>query len=589
MATITLFQSGDVLALGAHYGGIVSFSDTQYGVSDGSNSAIFFGDFVFTPEGTLTSGTTTAIDFFVSGIQTAAVQDASIDAFALDEALRLGNAAAAVELLLQAADTLFASDGNTTLRGYAGNDELNGGAGNDVLEGGDDDDVLSGGVGADQLFGGAGSDVLLGGAGADVLYGGDGIDFVSYADSSVGVTAWLGAGYAIDGGGAQDILFQIEGVIGSDHADVINGVLGVANVLQGGGGDDYIDFERQDTINGGSGTDRAVAFGAFGTPGVNIDLGAASIEWLWGSDGDDVANGASATVTLTVFGFRGNDVITGGTAADQIYGMEGADTLIGGDGDDWLYVDSADVAGGSIQGNAGSDRIASLDGSALSLDLAVSTVEWVWASNHADNLDGTSQTQSLVLFGFDGADTLRGGSAADNLYGQAGADAMYGGAGNDVLYFDSDDTVVDGGADFDTAQVLDYTGVGVALDLTARQIEVVHGSNQADTLDATNAAWAVYMNGYGGDDVLTGGDGADNIYGGSGADTIAGGEGNDFLDAGGGTEIDILQVVGNQADYLLHYVSGALASVQDLVGGRDGWDNVVGFERIQFADNLLVI
>lgn len=589
MATITLLQSGDVLALGAYYGDIVSFSETQYAVASSGGSAIFFGDFVFTPDGTLSGGTTSAIDVFVGGTQIASVQDASVDAILLDEALRLGDAASAVELLLGSADTIFASDANSTLRGFGGNDELSGGAGNDVLEGGDDEDVLIGGAGADQFFGGAGSDVLIGGAGTDVLYGGDGFDFVSYSGSATGVTAWLGAGFGIDDGGDQDILFEIEGVIGSDHADVINGVLGVANILQGGGGDDYIDFERLDTISGGSGTDRAVAFGAFGTPGVNIDLGAASIEWLWGSDGDDVANGASATVTLTAFGFRGNDVITGGTAADQLYGMEGTDTLIGGDGDDWLYVDSADVAGGSIQGNAGSDRIASLDGSALSLDLAVSTVEWVWASNHADNLDGTSQTQALVLFGFDGADTLRGGSAADSLYGQAGADAMYGGAGNDVLYFDSDDTVVDGGADFDTAQVLDYTGVGVALDLTTRQIEVVHGSNQADTLDATNAAWAVYMNGYGGDDVLNGGDGADNIYGGSGADTIAGGGGNDFLDAGGGAEIDILQVVGNQADYLLHYVSGALASVQDLVGGRDGWDNVVGFERVQFADNLLVI
>lgn len=589
MATITLFQSADVLALGAHYGGIVSFSDTQYGISDGSNSAIFFGDFGFTPDGTLTGGTIAAIDVFSSGAQIAAVQDASVDAILLDEALRLGDAALAAELLLQSADILIASDGNTTLRGYAGDDELNGGAGNDLLEGGDNDDVLSGGAGADQLYGGAGSDVLLGGAGSDILYGGEAVDFVSYAGSSTGVTAWLGAGYAIDDGGAQDILFQIEAVIGSDHADVIGGVLGVANILQGGGGDDYIDFEPLDTISGGAGTDRAVAFAAFGTTGVNINLGAAGIEWLWGSDGDDVVNGTSAIVTLTVFGFRGNDVISGGAAGDQLYGMEGADTLIGGDGEDWLYVDGADVVGGSIQGNAGSDRVASLDGSALSLDLGASTVEWVWASNHADNLDGTSQTQALVLFGFDGADTLRGGSAADNLYGQAGADGMYGGDGDDVLYFDSDDTIVDGGAGFDTAQVLDYTGLGVALDLTARQIEVVHGSNQSDNLDATNAAWAVYMNGYGGDDVLTGGDGADNIYGGSGADTIAGGEGNDFLDAGGGAEIDILQVSGNQADYLLHYVSGALSSVQDLVGGRDGWDNVVGFERIQFADNLQVL
>lgn len=478
-------------------------------------------------------------------------------------------------------------DGDDRIFGNGGNDSLYGNEGNDYLDGGAGDDVLTGNAGDDRLVGGEGNDRFYGGDGRDFFDGGPGSDTADYSAFSLAVTVHLDQGWAVKALGSIDTWISVENAIGSFNDDVIFGHIGTVNTISGDYGDDYLFFDAGDIVSGGPGVDRAVVIGSLG-----VSVTTSDIEWLWGSNAADVVH-VTSPLAVTLFGMGGDDTLTGGTGVNYLYGQDGADILIGGRSDDWLYIDSQDVSGGSIQGGEGSDRAASLDGSVISIDLAVSSIEWVWASNHGDNLDGTGQISNLYLFAFDGADTLRGGMADDNIYGMAGADAMYGNAGDDVLYFDSDDTVVDGGADYDVAQVLDYTGLGVHLNLATSEIEVVYASNQSDTLDATTATWAVYMNGYNGDDVMSGGSGDDNIYGGGGADTIAGGGGNDFLDGSGGPETDTLVVTGIQSEYLLHYTSGVLTSVQDLVDGRDGWDNVVGFERIQFGDsapgNLFVV
>jgi hypothetical protein len=48
-------------------------------------------------------------------------------------------------------------------------------------------------------------------------------------------------------------------------------------------------------------------------------------------------------------------------------------------------------------------------------------------------------------------------------------------------------------------------------------------------------------------------------------------------------------VQGNRADYILHTTGVVVTSVQDLIAGRDGWDNIAGFEQIQFNDQLWLL
>jgi len=190
-------------------------------------------------------------------------------------------------------------DGADTLSGEDGDDQLNGGAGADILDGGDGRDrasyqhsrsavsidlstgsasggeafgdrlidieelegsrygdtlrgdhgnnILWGLGGADMLFGDAGQDRLHGGDGSDLLDGGDGFDFAHYQASGSGIVADLNLGTVIDGTGATDRLFSIEGIYGSHHADIITGDNN-ANVLKGNGGND--------TLAGGGGDDR---------------------------------------------------------------------------------------------------------------------------------------------------------------------------------------------------------------------------------------------------------------------------------------------------------------------------------------------
>ncbi|MEZ5994357.1 MAG: calcium-binding protein [Hyphomonadaceae bacterium] len=166
---------------------------------------------------------------------------------------------------------VYLGDGNDEFRGGAqgqvvfgglGNDLLNGGDGDDefygenavdTLNGGGGDDYLSGGSAPDTIHGGAGADTLIGGSGADALDGGSGTDTASYAGStSVTVRLWNGTG---SGGDAQgDTLTGIENLIGSANNDTLIGADAIANVLDGGTGNDYLaGLSGNDTLIGGAG------------------------------------------------------------------------------------------------------------------------------------------------------------------------------------------------------------------------------------------------------------------------------------------------------------------------------------------------
>ena len=284
-------------------------------------------------------------------------------------------------------------------------------SGNDSITGGTSNDYLPGYAGNDTLTGLGGNDTLAGGPGADSLDGGLGFDTADYSTSASGIQAYLSSGLGAGAGGdaAGDLYTSIEGVIGSNFADVLVGVAGVANTLSGGDGDDVIYGEGLDTVAGGNGND--VFFGGQGGA-LHLNLATTNLETVWGSVVADTLDGASSSSNLVLIG------------------QGGADTFLGGSGNDFFYFDQLD----SVAGGAGNDwAVASLATAGVTLHLNAAALENAWGSPFDDVLDGAGASVTQVLVGDTGNDTLTGGSATDFLYGQDGNDVLAGGGGTDIL------------------------------------------------------------------------------------------------------------------------------------------------------------
>jgi Ca2+-binding RTX toxin-like protein len=147
----------------------------------------------------------------------------------------------------------------------------------DRMTGNDRNNTFFGFDGVDLLYGGLGNDVLWGGQGGDVLDGGDGFDQAMYSDSSVGVHVDLMTGVGYFGTAQDDVLVDIENVVGSAFDDSL-------------WGDDASNF-----FNGMEGND--------------ILYGAAGNDQLFDSAGDD-----------NLYGGEGSDILTGGAGRDYLIG-----------------------------------------------------------------------------------------------------------------------------------------------------------------------------------------------------------------------------------------------------------------------------
>lgn len=299
--------------------------------------------------------------------------------------------------------------------------------------------------GSDKLFGFGGNDVLAGGGGADDYYGGYGFDIVSYApETGVGadnetlpsgirvdlsyksanidtnpsatsdnvrfVNGLPGAEYgtAKDVWGANDRLFSIEGIIGSQYDDTITGG-SKDNLFNGGAG--------ADTLTGGSGADTFVLGTTQGGTDVitdfsltdndvilidnaALDKGFWDAYWLGGTrSGTDLELKMGGETLATIEGVSSADAarvvgrveLTPGSTKLRAISGTNADIIAKGDGNDTF---SGGVASDILSGGAGDDT-----------------------------LYGNSQPD--LLLGGRGDDLLVGGMAADRLFGGSGADTFY--------------------------------------------------------------------------------------------------------------------------------------------------------------------
>ncbi len=183
------------------------------------------------------------------------------------------------------------------IKGTWYDDNIRGTSSDDRIEGFEGDDWIRGHAGNDRLFGDGGDDVLIGGSGHDDLYGGAGWD---YLEGGTGNDH-----YFVDSRGDEVVEYAGEGI------DAIHTILSSYS-LPG---------NVEDLVYEG--------FGSFS--GYGNSLG----NYMYGYNGDDLLSGRGGADRL--YGKDGDDDLIGGGGADRLYGGGGQDWLYGGRGNDVLY------------------------------------------------------------------------------------------------------------------------------------------------------------------------------------------------------------------------------------------------------------
>jgi len=363
-----------------------------------------------------------------------------------------------------------------------------------------------------------------------------------------------------DGDDGEDVLSEIENILGSSHSDTISGD-GFVNTLQGADGDDFLSGRGgDDVLDGGDGSDTADYKAAAAAIEVDLSTGGAdndgdggedtftSIENISGSIYDDVISGDIFDNTLT--GFDGDDRLFGGGGDDALIGGDGGDTLLASDGSDTLdggnNVDTADYSASS--GTSISVTLAGATNATVFVaggdDDIIRNVENITATSGNDTITGDFRAN--IILGLDGDDVIRGG---------AGADILDGGDGNDVLRFD------------------ELTGFGVSLDLI-NQASVYTVDGSIDSFSNFESYFTTLS-----DDIVIGSDAADIVSTLSGEDVFFASAGLDVFDGGNDSDTIDYSGVGGVTSVSVT-LAGSIDAVVTVTGGDDDTirniENVIG-------------
>jgi Ca2+-binding RTX toxin-like protein len=377
------------------------------------------------------------------------------------------------------------------IHGAYGVNVIDGGAGNDKLYGdnGEHDDTLIGGAGDDELHGGVWvtNDTLIGGAGADKLYGGDGNDLYKMDQSDTVIEE---TGYGID-------TVEMTVSLKNSTFDLLLSP-------------DFWNIEIFKLIG---------------------NIGATVI-------GDDNQN--------TIIGGAGADTLDGGLNDDILNGGGGADVLRGGWGIDTYYLDNVnDIVEEENDGEA--DDSDTVVANYLISKFITGVENYTYTGTAAWTFTGNDEGN--VLTGGSGADVLKGGAGYDELFGGAGADVLdggdlhdllVGGLGNDIYYRGEDgiyDQIIElANEGIDTVYTWfstnltdpDWQNIENVKVLAGAEVAELHGNAASNVLDASASATRVYLEGAGGNDILTGSAFDDELRGQEGIDILKGGKGNDI-------------------------------------------------------------
>ncbi len=238
--------------------------------------------------------------------------------------------------------------------------------------------------------------------------------------------------------------------------------------------------------------------------------------------GDDTFT-VTSSHSAALYGFGGDDTLTGGSGNDTMLGGDGNDTMTGGDGNDTL---TGGDGNNTLTGGAGDDTLTAGDGN----------------------------------------DTMTGGAGNDTLTAGAGNNTITGGEGNDTFNVtttenDASDTI-DGGGDIDTIAVSAGSAIVFGTDTTINSIEnVTVGAGGSVTLTDQTEGFTI-----------SGSTGAETIVGGGGADTITGGSGADLLSGGAGADSFVYKAITDSAASVAGNATVTFDTISDFVSGTDKID-----------------
>jgi VCBS repeat-containing protein len=278
----------------------------------------------------------------------------------------------------------------------------------------------------------------------------------------------------------------------------------------------------------------------------------------FGNGYDAYRAAGSGTVSGTIAGGAGNDLLEGGSAADRLSGGDGRDWLAGrggadqltggGDADVFFYYAASDSTAAQrdtiTDFQSGLDRIDISATGATSFTLtpggggtvlrattpngtlevlvngavAASDIVTQPATRSVNGADGNdilvATLSGSTLSGGGGNDALHGTSGNDILDGGSGADVMYGGDGDDIFIHDNFNDLIVEGRDGGIDEV--RTSIGIILPT------FVENGRLLGTAD-------VFLSGNEFDNVLIGNDGNNVLRGNGGNNVIIGGLGVDTL------------------------------------------------------------
>lgn len=401
------------------------------------------------------------------------------------------------------------TDGDDVIYAGDGNDTIDAGAGNDFVSAGDGADLTNLREGNDTFYGGAGDDTVNGNYGNDVLHGGTGDDFLqgSYGNDTIH-SGTTGDGDDYLWGGFGDDTFVIQNGFGNDtidaeNQDEINGdtldlsnvtddlTIDLTQVTPGSGtftdGTDTAQFDYienitlsagQDTLvlDDGSGVDRVTDFqipsdNGDGTYTSHDKLDVSGLTYDYGAraihTGDVVISSDADGHAVLTFP-SGDSLVLEGVSADDI-----------SDPDILAAMGIPAGPDGTITGTAGADVFVPgtfdadgdlVDGGDALLAGMSGDDDRILTEGGADSVNAGAGHD--YVDGGAGNDTLYGAFGDDTLIAGTGSDTLYGGADNDTLYTGSDSTLMDGG-----------TGDDLFIGATAG--DTIEGGDGNDTLNLT--------------------------------------------------------------------------------------------------------
>lgn len=373
------------------------------------------------------------------------------------------------------------TDGNDEVKGIETASVFEDRAGNDTYVGANGNDTY-------RFGGGSGEDRVIDGAGADRLVFAEGIapedlhitwlqglsdiqiTYNGNDGDSLVLTNWYRSQNRIEtfefADGTVWDASQVVDHMATDSDDVYNGLVGVDNILNTGGGDDLVStYAGQDQLYGGAGNDALDS-----QDGDDLLHGGTGDDMLWGGTGDDIYLFNRGDGHDTIYDHKwsvdnaGNDTLKLGTGIERddliFYVDPGQNDLCIGIRDsahpDTPFDQLADVIT-ITDWYKSKNRIETIVLSGTGEQLSVSDVMASMATDGDDTLralyegstlDGgtgddriVGNTGSDTLSGGIGDDTLSGSDGDDALRGGRGNDTLAGGAGNDTYYFDSGDGV----------------------------------------------------------------------------------------------------------------------------------------------------